>query len=233
MILTCGNCGKKLNIPDSKVPSGKVFSIKCPSCGNKVSSKSEKKPGTDLPKGEEPAKATEEAKEVKKPTLDLDIGVEIKKQESMEDYLEEFGPGELTALVCDKINTSQIEEALKELGYRMSIAENSTVAVNKIKFNRYDLILIDENFDDFTLKENPVFLHVQPMAIAERRNIIVVLIGDQFKTTDLMTAFAMSVNMVVNSKDVKDLANLLKRTIQDNEQFYKIFKEALVAAGKG
>ncbi len=232
MTLTCGNCDKKLNIPDSKVPTGKTFSIKCPSCGNKISHKPEQKTEPDVKEGEGVEKAEEKLKEIRKPAINLDFDIAANVPESMDTYQEDLSPGEHAALVCDKENATVVEKALKESGYRVSIVENSTVAVNKIKFNRYSVIIINENFDHFTVKDNPVLLYVQPMPITERRNIIVALIGDGFKTSDQMTAFTLSVNIVINSKDVDNLDNLLKRTIQDNEQFYKIFREALKAAGK-
>ena len=37
MDIICKNCGKKINIPDEKIPQGKSFSIRCPSCREKTS----------------------------------------------------------------------------------------------------------------------------------------------------------------------------------------------------
>ncbi len=218
MKLTCKNCDKELNIPDSKVPADKTFTVKCPGCQGKISSKPEVQ-----------AAKKEEVKAEKEMTP---IDLEVKMQESIEGFLEEFEPGELTALVCDTNNMESIDTALKELGYRTSMGESAVVAVGKIKFNQYSLILINERFDNFTLENNPVLLHVQPMPMATRRNVIIVLIGDNLKTNDHMAAFARSVNLVVNNKDINNLANLIKRTIQEHERFYKIFKEALEAEGK-
>lgn len=220
MKLKCENCDKELNIPDSKVPAGKSFSIKCPSCGQKISGKKEENAPEQAP--------VESTPESPKAAIDF----EVKKREPVEDFLDDFGPGELTALVCDKENTADIERALEEMNYRMSLATDASTAVNKIKFNTYNLIIINENYDGFSLKENPVIKYLNPMPMRERRYIFVVLIGDNFKTTDNMTAFSLSVNLVVNTKDINKLANILKRGIQENEQFYKIFKESLTAAGK-
>ncbi|MBI5186615.1 MAG: zinc-ribbon domain-containing protein [Nitrospinae bacterium] len=221
MKLTCENCGKELVLPDSKVPSGKAFSVKCPSCSGKISYK---------PGDEAAVKGTVEGAEqqAKKPDITLDIKV----LEPAVNYFEEYDGTEPLALVCDKENHGDIENILKELGYRMSIAENATVAINKMKFNRYDMIIINENFDDFSLKENPVLLHIQPMPMVERRFVFVVLLGKSFKSMDKMAAFTLSVNLVVNIKDMGNIAGLLKQSIQENERFYKIFREALVAGGK-
>lgn len=228
MKLTCENCGKELVLPDSKVPSGKAFSVKCPSCSGKISYKPvDETPGElrSVGAGPKPADGAEQAK---KPDITLDIKV----LEPAVNYFEEYDGTEPLALVCDKENSGSIESVLKELGYRMSMAENATVAINKMKFNRYDMIIINENFDDFPLKENPVLLHIQPMPMVERRFIFVVLLGKSFKSMDKMAAFTLSVNLVVNIKDMGNLAGLLRQSIQENERFYKIFREALVAGGK-
>lgn len=220
MKLLCENCSKELNIPDSKIPAGKAFSIKCPSCGNKISAK------LDSPAPAE--EAPQEPSKPEKPELTLDI----KKVESMEDYLEQYETDEPRALVCDMENAETIEKALKEIGYRMSPARDATVAVNKIKFNRYHLIIINERFDGYSLADNPVLLNVQPMRMSERRYIFVVLIGESVRTQDPMTAFTLSVNLTVNTKDIQNLSSLLKQGIQENDGFYKIYKEALAAEGK-
>jgi hypothetical protein len=114
----------------------------------------------------------------------------------------------------------------------MSLVENAAVAINKMKFNRYAMIIINEIFDDFPLKENPVLLHLQPMSMSERRFVFVALLGKSLKSNDKMAAFTLSVNLVVNMKDMEKLSGLLKQSIQENEKFYKIFREALTAGGK-
>lgn len=220
MKLLCENCSKELNIPDSKIPAGKAFSIKCPSCGNKISAKLE----STAPEEEAP----QESQKPARPELNLDI----KKVEAMEDYLEQYETDEPCALVCDAENAETIEKELKEMGYRMSAARDVTVAVNKIKFNQYKMIIINERFDGYSLKDNPVLLNVQPMRMSERRYIFIVLIGESVRTQDAMTAFTLSVDLTVNSKDIQNLSSLLTQGIQENDRFYKIYKEALAAEGK-
>jgi len=237
MKLSCQDCGKEIILPDSKIPAGRSFSVKCPSCGAKIPCKGIDRPVSRNNKedpsaqgregmGKEPSQREPMAKK-QEISLD-DVGV----PESMEDYLEDYEGDELRALVCDIENREAIEKALKEMGYRMSVPENISTALNKMKFNKYHLIIINEDFDGFSLKENPVLHYIQPMPMAERRYLFVALLGKSFKTRDPLNAYALSVDLIINLKDLGHLTRLLKNAMQENEGLYKIFKEALAAIGK-
>jgi hypothetical protein len=58
------------------------------------------------------------------------------------------------------------------------------------------------------------------------------LVGQRFKTADHLQAFMESVNLVLHSDDLPQLATLLTRGIRNHEQFYKVFTECLIEAGK-
>jgi len=45
-------------------------------------------------------------------------------------------------------------------------------------------------------------------------------------------AFAMSANVVINSKDIQKLHLILKKAISENERFYKVFLDTMVETGK-
>ena len=51
--------------------------------------------------------------------------------------------------------------------------------------------------------------------MAIRRRMFVVLMGEGFKTMDDMMAFALSANLVVNTKELDKLLAILKRAISD------------------
>ena len=70
------------------------------------------------------------------------------------------------------------------------------------------------------------------LSMSVRRRIFFALIGDAFKTMDNMTAYAMSVNMVINREDMDKLTSILRRGISENDQFYKVYMDLLVEVGK-
>jgi hypothetical protein len=70
------------------------------------------------------------------------------------------------------------------------------------------------------------------MAMSMRRYIFVGLLGREYKTFDNMMAFAKSVNMVVNVNDLPHLAAILRKSVIENNEFYRVYREVLAAAGR-
>jgi len=70
------------------------------------------------------------------------------------------------------------------------------------------------------------------MPMVTRRNIFVALMGSNFKTLNNMQAFQKSVNVVINEKDLGKMEDVLKKSVSENEIFYKVFKETLHSMGK-
>ena len=58
------------------------------------------------------------------------------------------------------------------------------------------------------------------------------MIGANFKSLNNMQAFQKSTNVVINEKDLEKLGDILKKSISENEIFYKVYKETLHAMGK-
>lgn len=139
-----------------------------------------------------------------------------------------------TALVCEDNQDLQktVISALKEMQYEADIAANADEAIEKIRFNQYDVIVLNEIFSGKTPEDNEVLRYLQEMPMATRRHIFLALTGKDLPTQDNMKAFEKSANVVINEKDVSGLKNVLQRAIPDNEQFYKVYKESLIKLGK-
>lgn len=153
--------------------------------------------------------------------------------EAKEINTEEYEGEALSALVCEDNaeSRSSITSALEGLGFRVEAGAGADDTFEKLKFNRYDVIVINEKFGG-SAEDNKVYKHLQFMPMSNRRHIFVALIGRNFKTADNMTAFSKSANVVLNEKDIPNLKAVLKKSVADNNQFYKVFKESLVKLGK-
>ena len=215
MEITCNSCNKKINIPDDKVPQGKTFSVVCPQCKNKISVEP---PGTS---GEIPS--------VETANLSHSERIQPSEDEAGIDFTEE---GQKTALICDDKNRDVIKSFLNELNYKISIAYSGEDAVNRMKFTMYDIILLNEEFDNSSPENNSVLKYIQPIPMTTRRKIFFALLGKNFRTFDNMMAFVKSANLVINIKDLSNLKNIMKKSVADNDKFYKVFKESLRDAGK-
>lgn len=233
MDILCQTCETKLNIPDEKLPEGRVVNIQCPKCNSKLSIDTETMQGKPQMNPNPEPSIIESGVEDKEdspesiaeiPTIEMTMG----------EVIELIEEGEKRALICDdkESNQDMLKSALKELGYRVDIGMDPKSVLDTMRFNNYDVIVLNERFGTKPSLKNPVLNHIQPMPIAYRRNIFFVLIGKEYKTFDNMTAFSKSVNLVINQKDLTSIKTILKKSILDNEKFYKALKETLIASGR-
>jgi DNA-binding NtrC family response regulator len=143
-----------------------------------------------------------------------------------------FELGEKTALICAEPGVRDVlGAALKELGFKFHQAETSELAIERLRYNRYDCVLIHESFAGSTLRTNPVLSYVAPLPMSIRRNWFVTVIGSSFKTLDAMQAFGESVHLVVNPVDLTNLVAILKKGLAEFETKYHVYRNVAAAEG--
>jgi hypothetical protein len=62
--------------------------------------------------------------------------------------------------------------------------------------------------------------------------MFVVLMGKRFKTADHLQAFRESMDFIIHSEDLPQLATYLSRGLSEHERFYKVYNQCLIEAGK-
>ena len=222
MQVECNECQRSMNIPDEKLPKDQTFSITCPGCKNKI------KVDQHLKTQESPTSAAPKPEEV------LDAPSMVVEHEDFEDddELVIYEEGDQLALVLDEKNQSAWTEALESRDYKIQYAKSPEHAVHKMKFTHFHFIALSENYGNKGLDNNPVYQTLIKMPMVTRRNIFFALLGTNFKTLKNMQAFQKSANVVINEKDLDKLGDVLKKSITENEIFYKVFKETLHSMGK-
>ena len=137
-------------------------------------------------------------------------------------------------LVCENTPERQsiIQVALEQLGYTMLPATTAEEASERLRRHAFEIVIVDERFESSGVLDNAVLKALNTMPIASRRHIFVVLLGREFKTFDNMMAFVRSVNVVVNLNDLPHLPAIIRKGLEDNSEFYRVFKEMLVEVGR-
>lgn len=239
MEVTCGHCKAKLNIPDEKIPKDHRVKVSCPKCKEKII--------LDARKTERVEPSTEkqaDVHETEEPTLRTVESTTFQIPEEMaysyDDYSDDddldFFEEETKLAIVMGSNTEHSEKIMKaveELGYKYISTPDTRDALGKMRFHHFDLVFLSDGFDEQQLDRGPILSYLNHLSIAVRRQMFLVLMGDQFKTMDNMIAFAMSANAVVNIKDLDKLPAILKKAISDNERFYKVFMDTMVELGRG
>jgi hypothetical protein len=215
MQVECSSCNKEINIPDNKVPQGQAFNLTCPSCKTKMRVDQHLKPPTT-----DPAESVD--------ATSMLVDEEFEDDEEIEIYDEH----DKIALILDRQNDDLWTTALTELEYKLQRAKSPEHAVHKLRFNQYHVVVFHEKFGGTTLETSPLYEFIRDMPMDTRRKTYIALVGENFKTLDNMEALAYSVNLVINEKELDQLETILKKSIGDNETFYKVYRETMTALGK-
>ena len=138
------------------------------------------------------------------------------------------------ALSCvdDGDRGGAVRKALEEMGYAAETPSGAAEAVDRLRKVAYQVVVVDEAYEGGTALDNAVLKALNSMPMSMRRYMFVTLLAADVKTLDNATAFARSVNAVVNTNDIAQLGALLRRAVADNDAFYRVFREVLQAAGK-
>lgn len=228
MEIICKQCQSKFKIPNEKIPKGRVFSLTCPKCNNKIS--------IDTRPAASPSPEKTQAVTAKpKPGLEKTIFDEVvsgtyNASEKPFDFVEE---GVETALLCepDPAIRAKIRIALEKMKYNTTEPKSAVEALKQMRFHVFDLVVLNELFDTQDPDKNDVLKYMAQLAMDTRRNIFLALVSNRFRTMDDMMAFNKSVNIIVNVNNVDEMQKILKRSVDDNTAFYYVFKESLTKTG--
>ena len=134
--------------------------------------------------------------------------------------------------VDDETRKAAIADALHELGYRVHVAASTDDGHDRLRKTSYEAVVIDQGFQGGTLLANPLLQQLQTMPSPTRRYMFLALLAPDVKTLDNMSAFAASVNAVINYNDLAQAKAIFERGIAENDQFFRVLRTVLQEAGK-
>lgn len=227
MEITCQQCQRKLIISDEKIPVGKVSSLHCPKCRSKIT--------IDLRPANTGDKSAAGPAAARGGGIDFSgspgAGENYDASEKPFDFLEEEGK---TALLCesDPERLKLIKEPLEVMEYHITEPGSIREALRQMKYHVFDLVLLNERFENSDPDANGLLIYLERMAMDVRRDIFVALISERCPTMDYMTAFLRSVNLMINPKDLASLDRILTRGINERDMIYDVYKESARKFGK-
>ena len=232
MDITCKSCSAKLQIPDDKLPIGvPVVTAACPKCQKPIEIHIPQ-PGADQPASAPPPAPAPAPAPAAAPATAPAVATPIpgtpEEQPAPPPVAEDFSEDRKIAMACfaDPELLAKAKEGLEAAGYSVHVPVKSVDALHWLRRGKYELVLIHDDFDARFLKT------LQPMAMSMRRHLCIGLVGKTLQTMDNMAAFAKSVNFVVAERDLDKIKGIARQAVADNEQFYRIFREAVHDAGK-
>lgn len=127
---------------------------------------------------------------------------------------------------------AEVSAALQEVGFRVHVASSTEDARERLRKTTYDIVVVDQAFQGGSPLDNPLLRLLQGMPMTTRRYMLVALLGHDVKTLDNMTAFALSVNVVIHYNDVAQIRPILERAVGENDMFFRVIRSVLQESGK-
>ncbi|MDL2275019.1 zinc-ribbon domain-containing protein [Desulfosarcina sp. OttesenSCG-928-G10] len=224
MDVVCGNCQGRFKVPDEKFPKNKIALLTCPKCSHRITVA----PVTIAPQDRPPSFPSAEKEENLFFTDDdrSDAGYEDAERPFDFIFMEE---GKV-ALLCesDPITRQTIAQVLYLLEYQVTEVNTTKDALNGMRYQTYDLIVVNELFDAPAPETNGVLMYLARLNMAVRRNMLVVLLTHRFRTMDPMVAFEKSVNTVINLDHLSDFGKIIRNEMSQLASSYQHYKESLL-----
>lgn len=131
-------------------------------------------------------------------------------------------------LVCvTPTRRETIGRALVDENYQVYIAEDTSQAIERMREEPMDMVLLEPEFDAVEQGAAFVTSEINVLSPAKRRRLLFVQISPAARTLDSHAAFVYNVNLVVNTADLDKLPKVLERTLRDFNDLYRDFNAAL------
>ncbi len=237
MTVTCPSCNASLNIPDDRLPKGKVVTAACPRCKGPITI--DTTGAAPAPPAPAPPPAASPAPSPAAPPAGPSTAAHSEAAPSP--AARPAPPVEVAqtaeerrqpqALVCIPAGTerTQVLATVKELGFGAQVMEDAEQALEKLRFTPFALAVLRDGFGG---EANPVVKYVSQMAMMTRRNMLSVLIIPDVKTNDPAYAYSRSVELLIEPADLAHFTADLKQALTEHGQVYRVYKEILHQMGK-
>lgn len=247
MIIVCPKCATRLQIDDEKSPN-RPFNVRCPKCSATVSSAPASpateqsalavggSPATDHPRFEpstarayEPAPAgapgaTPANDDTVRMLFDL---LSKNTNQTSENPMARPAWDKRKALVCtSEPYRDVVARKLSEVGCQVFVAEDTRQAVETMRANKMDLVVLDPQFDPGEQGSVFVIREINVMRPPQRRRLFFVLLTPSLRTMDAHAAFLNNVNAAVNVADIEELPRIMEVALREYNELYREFYSA-------
>jgi predicted Zn finger-like uncharacterized protein len=250
MIIICQKCSSRLLVDEVKVPA-EPFTVRCPKCNSGVDSSSAgpaleesattpgASPATENPRFEQPTPAPLYELQQKDVVTNATASANEKLAELLSGLINQpianrSLPGvrpswdPRKALICiPEENREMVARSLSEISYQVFVAHDTRQAVDRMRENQLDVVLLDPRFDQ--AEQGAIFVtrEVSILRPAQRRRLFFVLLSPSLRTMDAHAAFLSNVNATVNINEIAELPQLVERCLRDYNDLYREFNSAL------
>lgn len=247
MILVCPKCSTRLQVDEEKSPQ-RPFNVRCPKCSSTVSSGPASlateqsalavggSPSTDHPRFEP---STARAYEPATPAASNGNGTTDDAVRTLVELLSK-GTANTTdnptarpswdkrkALVCaSESYRDVVARKLTESSFQVFVAEDTRQAVETMRANKMDVVLLEPQFDPAEQGSVFVIREINVLRPPQRRRLFFVLVSPSMRTLDAHAAFLNNVNAIINVNDIEELPRIMEVALREYNELYRDFYSA-------
>jgi predicted Zn finger-like uncharacterized protein len=248
MTIICQSCSTRLQIDDDKAPSG-AFTVRCPKCKIIVNA-GVSSPGLDQSAtalGGSPSTEHPRYVQTSAPAYQLDNVTREEEAAPNDEVLRMLmsllGKNQSSGVVASTARPSwnkrkalvcavqpyreQIARGLSENGYQVYVAEDTRQAVETMRANQLELVVMEPQFDAAEQGATFIVREINILRPAQRRRLFFTLVSPSLRTLDAHAAFLNNVNAVVNINDLADLPKILEVAFREYNELYRELNQAL------
>ena len=242
-IIVCQNCGARLQFDEEKASSRSV-SLRCPKCNNAVSATTSSpaseqgalsaSPSTEHPRYDRPTAqafqlTTEKTgQDAGSPDAEAALRTLLAMLNNGNTANAQSARNKRNILVCTtESHREPIARKLSEDGYQVYIAEDTRQAVETMRANQMEIVLLDPQFDHAEQGALFVVREINILRPPHRRRVFFVLLSPSLRTLDAHAAFLNNSNAVVNIQDLHDLPRILEVALREFNELYRELNGAL------
>jgi|ERR1043166_1908177 predicted Zn finger-like uncharacterized protein len=249
MIIVCQKCESRLQVDETKVPS-RPFTVRCPKCQSSLDAGLPERPSEeaaanagpiigDAPRFERanPAPLFEVKQNAAEPTPSASTDRLVELLAGLISQPAAKGHGSAyprpswdprKVLVCvPEDYRESVASSLAEAGYQVFVANDARQAVDRMRENLLDVVLLDPRFDPTEQGALFVTREVNTLRPAQRRRLFFVMLSPSLRSMDAHAAFLNNVNAIINVNELAELLPMLDRRLREFNELYKDFKTNL------
>jgi hypothetical protein len=144
------------------------------------------------------------------------------------DEFDIIGPEDRPALLA--ISTPHLGDLVKstliDMDYKVHVVDRPLLFETRYTQINYQVVFIEETFSGCDPAQNAALTFLQNLPMSQRRHATIFLIGAGYETLNTMQAFALSVHCVINVTELSMLAELVQKTVAENDLFLTPFRDA-------
>jgi predicted Zn finger-like uncharacterized protein len=241
MIIICQKCSTRLQIDDEKSPQ-RPFNVRCPKCNSTVSSGLANpvteqsalavggSPATDHRRFEpstarayEPVTPSEPASNDDAIRMIVDLLSKGSGQKN-DNPMARPSWDKRKALVCtSETYRDVLARKLTDSGFQVFVAEDTRQAVETMRANKMDVVLVEPSFDPAEQGSVFVIREINILRPPQRRRLFFVLLSPSLRTLDAHAAFLNNVNAIVNITDIEELPRIMEVALREYNELYREF----------